>query len=180
MRRSSAARIARDTTDRIRLRRRSALAAIGGAGILAACTSTQKPSAAGKTGSFPDESTLTPQHGGVFQTLGFRPLEHLNSLTVVTPNNDFYFCGVFDTLIDWEHEPFQDYRAKYKLAPSLAQSWEQPNNTTYVFHLQRNVKWHDGMPFTAADVQFAYAPRIDAAPAVSRLDGGGHGFSSLV
>jgi peptide/nickel transport system substrate-binding protein len=149
---------------RSQIGRRGFIAGSAGAALLAGCrTAGKRTPASGGSAASADESTLTPQHGGVFQTLGFRALEHLNSLTVVTPNNDFYFCGVYDTLVDWEYDPFQDYRAKYKLAPSLAQSWEQPNNTTYVFHLRHDVKWHDGAPFTAADVQFAYAYTADPA-----------------
>jgi peptide/nickel transport system substrate-binding protein len=40
--------------------------------------------------------------------------------------------------------------------PSLAKSWEiSPDGKTYTFHLERNVKWHDGTPFTARDVLFS-------------------------
>jgi len=164
MRKRTAARPARPVDGRLRAGRRSLLAASAGAALLAGCSTRSKPATSPGTQSpAADDSTLTPQRGGVFQTLGFRPLEHLNSLTVVTPNNDFYFCGVYDTLVAWDYKPFQDYRATFKLAPSLAQSWEQPNETTYLFHLQHNVKWHDGTPFTAADVQFAYAYIADPA-----------------
>jgi peptide/nickel transport system substrate-binding protein len=37
-------------------------------------------------------------------------------------------------------------------APSLAETWKVENPTTWVFNLRRNVTWHDGSPFTAADV----------------------------
>ena len=36
--------------------------------------------------------------------------------------------------------------------PALAESWRVENPTTWVFNLRRNVKWHDGSSFTAADV----------------------------
>jgi peptide/nickel transport system substrate-binding protein len=42
---------------------------------------------------------------------------------------------------------------KGALVPALATRWENPDPTTYVFHLRRNVKFHDGQPFTAADVK---------------------------
>jgi peptide/nickel transport system substrate-binding protein len=39
--------------------------------------------------------------------------------------------------------------------PGLAESWSAgPNDKTWTFHLRRNVKWHDGKPFTSTDVKF--------------------------
>ena len=43
-----------------------------------------------------------------------------------------------------------------KVEPALAERWEQPNPTTWRFHLRRNVKFQGGEPFTADDVVFSY------------------------
>jgi peptide/nickel transport system substrate-binding protein len=41
--------------------------------------------------------------------------------------------------------------------PDLAERWEISDDvTTYTFHLARNVTWHDGQPFTSADVKFTF------------------------
>ena len=41
--------------------------------------------------------------------------------------------------------------------PSLATSYEVNDDyTVYTFHLRDDVKWHDGEPFTSADVKFSY------------------------
>lgn len=43
------------------------------------------------------------------------------------------------------------------IEPALAESWEyDKENLTYTFHLRKDVKWHDGEPFTAADVKYTY------------------------
>ena len=42
------------------------------------------------------------------------------------------------------------------MEPALAESWEQPNVTTWRFHLCHGVKFHDGTPFNADDVVFSY------------------------
>ncbi len=42
-----------------------------------------------------------------------------------------------------------------KFIPGLAMSWTQVNATTWRFNLRRNVKFHDGAPFTADDVIFS-------------------------
>ncbi len=45
--------------------------------------------------------------------------------------------------------------------PDLAESWEQKDATTIVFHLRKDVKWHDGTPFTSADVKYTYETILD-------------------
>ncbi|HXX71868.1 MAG TPA: ABC transporter substrate-binding protein [Candidatus Acidoferrum sp.] len=44
--------------------------------------------------------------------------------------------------------------AQMNVVPDLAQTWEMPNPLTYVFHLRHEVRFHDGRPFTSADVKF--------------------------
>ena len=45
--------------------------------------------------------------------------------------------------------------------PDLAERWEEPDDTTYVFHLRQGVKWHNkppvnGREFVAEDVKFTF------------------------
>lgn len=41
--------------------------------------------------------------------------------------------------------------------PDLAESWEISDDATaYTFHLVQNATWHDGEPFTSADVKFTF------------------------
>jgi peptide/nickel transport system substrate-binding protein len=47
------------------------------------------------------------------------------------------------------------------LLPDLAESWEQPAPTTYVFHLKEGVVFHNGDPFTAEDVAYTYQSILD-------------------
>jgi peptide/nickel transport system substrate-binding protein len=57
------------------------------------------------------------------------------------------------------------YGFDLKPQPGLAKSWTQsPDGMTYTFKLQENVKWHDGKPFTSADVLFStktYLPEVN-------------------
>src|SRR5580698_11170964 len=46
--------------------------------------------------------------------------------------------------------------ASMNIVPDLAESWEQPDPLTYIFHLRRGVKFHDGSAFTSADVKFTF------------------------
>lgn len=53
---------------------------------------------------------------------------------------------IFDTLV-WKDD--KGY------VPALAETWEyDPEENAYIFKLQKNASWHDGKPFSAADVAF--------------------------
>jgi len=44
-----------------------------------------------------------------------------------------------------------------KIAGDLAERWTvSPDGRTYTFHLRKGVKWHDGQPFSAADVKASF------------------------
>jgi len=51
---------------------------------------------------------------------------------------------VYDTLVTTTDD--------LKIAPGLAEAWEQPSPTTYIFKLRKNAAFSNGRPLTAADV----------------------------
>jgi peptide/nickel transport system substrate-binding protein len=52
----------------------------------------------------------------------------------------------------------------------LAEKWSwQDNYRNLVFFLRKNVKWHDGQPFTSKDVKFTFDMLREAPDAVGRL-----------
>ncbi len=58
-----------------------------------------------------------------------------------------------------------------EVEPLLAESWERSDDgMTWTFHLRDDVRWHDGEPFTALDVEFTFNRIIynDDIPASSR------------
>ena len=55
-----------------------------------------------------------------------------------------------------------DHDGNNQVIPRLAKSWDCDEETyTYTFHLEENVKWHDGEPFTAEDVKFTIETIMD-------------------
>ncbi|MGB9685985.1 MAG: ABC transporter substrate-binding protein [Rectinema subterraneum] len=48
-----------------------------------------------------------------------------------------------------------------KIVPDLAESWEIPDNQTYIFNLRKGVKFHDGTELTAQDVEFSLNRILD-------------------
>ena len=54
------------------------------------------------------------------------------------------------------------YNGQLELEGELAESWEvSDDNRTLIFHLRRDVRWHDGTAFTSSDVKFTYELYID-------------------
>ena len=42
----------------------------------------------------------------------------------------------------------------FNLEPNIAERWEIPDPQTYIFHLRKGVRFHDGRPLTAKDVKW--------------------------
>ena len=42
----------------------------------------------------------------------------------------------------------------FKLLPWVAESWEIPDPQTYIFHLRKGIRFHDGRPLTSRDVKW--------------------------
>ena len=57
------------------------------------------------------------------------------------------------------HEVFEglvELDGGFNPQPGLADSWDvSPDGLRVTFHLAKNVRWHDGKPFTSKDVQFS-------------------------
>ncbi len=54
------------------------------------------------------------------------------------------------------------HNGKNEVIPCLAKSWEFDEGAcTYIFHLEEDVKWHDGEKFTAEDVKFTIEAVMD-------------------
>lgn len=49
-----------------------------------------------------------------------------------------------------------------KAQPDLAEKWENPTPTTWVFYLKKGVKFHDGTELKATDVKYTFETIVDA------------------
>lgn len=70
-----------------------------------------------------------------------------------TVNDIAVTFNLFDNLISRHYDG--------KLYPSLATEWKLVNPTTWQFKLRQGVKFHNGDPFTSADVKFSYERSYD-------------------
>src|SRR5216683_6261462 len=60
--------------------------------------------------------------------------------------------GVFNNLVVFDQHVAQN--SLQSIVPDLASDWSwDESGAAVTFHLRQGVKWHDGKPFTAADVK---------------------------
>jgi peptide/nickel transport system substrate-binding protein len=60
------------------------------------------------------------------------------------------------SLLQHVYEGLVRFDKDFKIQPCLATSWQLMSPTQMRFNLRKNVKFHDGSPFTADDVVFSY------------------------
>jgi len=101
----------------------------------------------------------TPKRGGVFRLAGFDP-PHFDPQQ--TPH---WWTAI---TLSFTHNSLVKTKAGPGVSPgtlpiegSLAESWSQPTDTTWVFKLRPGIRWHNkppvnGRELTAADVKYSY------------------------
>lgn len=76
----------------------------------------------------------------------FDTLNPLSSYMQVTYE---FFMLIYDSLVRYDEN--------YEAVPCLATDWTlSEDNLTWTFNLREGVTWHDGEPFTSADVKYTY------------------------
>ena len=70
------------------------------------------------------------------------------------------------------YEGLARFNEELKVEPALAESWQTVSPTVWRFKLRRNVKFHNGEPFSADDVVFSWQ-RMQSPGSISKLDLGG-------
>ncbi len=119
--------------------------------------------AAGATGSLiiPEARAQTPKRGGIlriaFQSdpvTGFDPQQTISFVTQVPLS--FTHSRLLKVKAGPSVKPMT-----YPVEADLAESWSQPDDTTYIFKLKKGVRWHpkppvNGRELTAEDVKYTY------------------------
>lgn len=94
--------------------------------------------------------------------LGAKP-KRGGSLTWAIPEDPVNLVplGMTNTSNYWvtslAYESLARYDQNMKIQPALAESWETPDDLTYIFHLRKGVKFHSGKPFGSDDVVYSLA-----------------------
>jgi peptide/nickel transport system substrate-binding protein len=124
----------------------AAAASAAGSGLYLLDPGSADAQAPKRGGTFRVRFTLAPPHFDPQQTVAFTtmvPLSFTHSRLVRVKAGPSVKPGT---------QPIE---------PDLAESWAQPNDTTYIFKLRRGVRWHpkppvNGREVTAEDVKYTY------------------------
>ncbi|HEY7548190.1 MAG TPA: ABC transporter substrate-binding protein, partial [Hyphomicrobiaceae bacterium] len=98
---------------------------------------------------------LAQKHGGILRiyhrdNLPSGSIHEEATISTVQP-----FMAVFNNLVMFDQS--KKLNTPETIVPDLAESWAwDPTRTKLTFKLHQGVKWHDGRPFTAKDVQCTF------------------------
>ena len=97
----------------------------------------------------PAQATAAPPRGGTLVVAVTADPGHFNSGISTAGGTHAVADNLYNGLV------FLDDKLDPK--PDLADSWTvSPDGKTYTFKLHPGVKWHDGQPFSSADVKFTF------------------------
>jgi peptide/nickel transport system substrate-binding protein len=105
------------------------------------------------------EEAGTPRRGGTLRVRG-GDLPHFDPHLTINNYTNYMLSFIYGRLV--RHKVGADVQpGSFIVEPDLAERWEQPDDTTYVFHLRRGVTWHNkpplnGRELVAEDVKFTY------------------------
>lgn len=100
-----------------------------------------------------NESNGEPKYGGIFRSYLDSNFNTLDPAFATADRDGRMVALLYDSLIRYDTEG--------KIIPSLSKSWETPDDTTLIFHLVDNAKFHNGNPFTAKDVKYSFERVLD-------------------
>jgi peptide/nickel transport system substrate-binding protein len=96
-----------------------------------------------------------PKSGGILRAYHRETPPSLSIHEEATFSVNIPMMAVFNNLVIYDqHKP---QNSMDTIRPELATSWSwSPDNLTLTFKLREGVKWHDGKPFTSADVKCTF------------------------
>jgi len=100
-----------------------------------------------------------PKRGGILRVRGLDP-PHFDPHLTLNVRTNATLSFAYSTLV--RYKVGADVPpGTFLVEPHVAERWEQPDDTTYIFYLRHGVKWHNkppvnGRELVAEDVKFTY------------------------
>jgi peptide/nickel transport system substrate-binding protein len=114
-------------------------------------------------------AALAQRPGGVLQAAHRDSPASMSPLEEVTISTVAPMMAVFNNLVVFDqHVPQNTLQS---IVPDLATDWSwNEDGTELTFRLRRGVRWHDGQPFTAKDVQCTWDMLLGTSAAKFRIN----------
>src|SRR4030095_3331899 len=125
---------------------------LAAAATLSACAVSSPP-------TLWSEEAGAPKHGGILRVRGRDPV-HFDPHLTRDGRTHTVLSFVYSKLL--RHKVGGDVQpGTFSVEPDLAERWEAPDDTTYIFHLRQGVCWHNNPPvngreLVAEDVKFTF------------------------
>jgi peptide/nickel transport system substrate-binding protein len=119
-------------------------------------TAEEEPSPTAEEEASPtaEEETGTAM-GGTLRVASKESFNKFNPYVQVSLVDYYVTRNVFDNLVT--------YDSNFDIQPMLAESWETPDDNTWVFNLRDDVTFHDGTKFDAEAAKFSLDHFLDGA-----------------
>src|SRR5271169_3129515 len=112
---------------------------------------------------------LAQKAGGILTMYIWDNPPSMSMLDGVNPLAQRAMMGVFNNLVMFDQHVKQS--SLQSIVPDLARSWSwNEEGTALILPLRQGVKWHDGKPFTARDVQCTWDLLIGRSAEKLRLN----------
>jgi peptide/nickel transport system substrate-binding protein len=109
-----------------------------------------------------------PKRGGILNTVLIEDPPGLIIHESATVSNTWPMSPCYSNLVFFD--PLKAQESVDTVIPELAERWSwQDNYRNLVFFLRKNVKWHDGKPFTSADVKYTFDVAREAPETTARF-----------
>jgi peptide/nickel transport system substrate-binding protein len=109
-----------------------------------------------------------PKRGGILKATLREPLPSFSIHEEATISTVWPMMPCYSNLVLFD--PLEKQESIDTIRGELAERWEwRDDGKTLVFHLRKNVKWHDGKAFTAADVKHTFDVVREASEAKGKL-----------
>src|ERR1700731_1147092 len=104
---------------------------------------------------FVAEAAFAQKQGGILRVYHWDSPASMSIHEEATYSTVVPMMGVFNNLVMYQQDEPQN--SMQSIVPDLATSWSwSEDGTELSFKLRQGVKWHDGKPFTAADVKCTF------------------------